>query len=150
MGDGGTLCSWPAAAARFLALTTDGFRLYHTPGPFWRFPLKLRSIPTTPKGTCQAGAHPLTPALKNETLSIRIAGVDAPELAHFGNPAQPHAKESLQWLTSAVEGKRVKCQLLRKDQYGRIVRPFLTIQLTRRWPCRGSAARFSRTSRSRS
>ncbi|BEJ17871.1 hypothetical protein CspHIS471_0701390 [Cutaneotrichosporon sp. HIS471] len=87
----------------------DGFRLYHTPGPFWRFPLKLRSVPTTTK------------ELKNETLSIRIAGVDAPELAHFGNPAQPYAKESLDWLTNMVDGRRVKCQLLRKDQYGRIV-----------------------------
>jgi endonuclease YncB( thermonuclease family) len=63
----------------------------------------------------------LTAELKNETLSIRIAGVDAPELAHFGNPAQPHAKESLQWLIDTVEGRRVKCELLRKDQYGRIV-----------------------------
>ena len=25
----------------------DNFRLYHTPGPGWRFPLKLRSVPTT-------------------------------------------------------------------------------------------------------
>ncbi|WVQ73158.1 hypothetical protein IAR50_002722 [Cryptococcus sp. DSM 104548] len=87
----------------------DNMRLFHTPGPFYRYPFKFRSIPTTQK------------ALKNETLSIRIAGVDAPENAHFGNPAQPHAKESLEWLRSTILGKRMRCQLLSKDQYNRIV-----------------------------
>ena len=67
----------------------------------------------------------LTPTdLKNQTLSIRIAGVDAPEMAHFGNPAQPYAKEAFDWLTKEVTGKRVKVQLLRKDQYNRIVSSF--------------------------
>ncbi|KAL7418934.1 putative endonuclease lcl3 [Cryptotrichosporon argae] len=87
----------------------DNFRLFHTPGPFFRYPLKLRAIPSTVK------------ELKDETLHIRIAGVDAPENAHFGNPAQPHAKESLDWLRRVLLGRRVRCQLLRKDQYGRIV-----------------------------
>ncbi|UOH80910.1 hypothetical protein LQV05_003571 [Cryptococcus neoformans] len=53
--------------------------------------------------------------------SIRIAGVDAPENAHFGNPAQPHARESLEWLRATILGKRMRCQLLAKDQYNRIV-----------------------------
>lgn len=47
--------------------------------------------------------------------------MDAPELAHFGNPAQPHGKESLEWLTKTVLGKRLRVQVLRRDQYGRIV-----------------------------
>lgn len=59
--------------------------------------------------------------LRNETISIRIAGVDAPENAHFGNPAQPHARESLEWLRATILGKRMRCQLLAKDQYNRIV-----------------------------
>ena len=83
--------------------------------------------------------------LKNETLSIRIAGVDAPEVfcvskcylpllsysipniffifkaSHFGKPAQPYAAESLTWLREKILGKVVYCQLLRKDQYSRIV-----------------------------
>ncbi|WVR06312.1 hypothetical protein IAU60_003342 [Kwoniella sp. DSM 27419] len=87
----------------------DNLRLFHTPGPFFRYPLKLRSIPTTAK------------ELKDETLHIRIAGVDAPENAHFGQPAQPHAKESLDWLRATVLGRRMRCQLLAKDQYNRIV-----------------------------
>jgi endonuclease YncB( thermonuclease family) len=60
--------------------------------------------------------------LKDETLHIRIAGVDAPEAAHFGNPAQPHSQESLDWLRQTILGKSMRCQLLRKDQYNRIVR----------------------------
>lgn len=59
--------------------------------------------------------------LKDETLHIRIAGIDAPEAAHFGRPAQPHSAESLEWLRQTLLGKRVRCQLLRKDQYSRIV-----------------------------
>ncbi|XAO21657.1 hypothetical protein I312_100412 [Cryptococcus bacillisporus CA1280] len=96
----------------------DNLRLYHTPGPFFRYPFKIRSIPTTQKG------------LRNETISIRIAGVDAPENAHFGNPAQPHAKESLEWLRATVLGKRMRCQLLAKDQYNRIVAvPYISRRL---------------------
>ncbi|WWC88580.1 uncharacterized protein L201_003492 [Kwoniella dendrophila CBS 6074] len=87
----------------------DNLRLYHTPGPFFRYPFKIRRIPNTTK------------ELKDETIHIRIAGVDAPENAHFGQPAQPHAKESLEWLRSTIIGKKMKCQLLAKDQYNRIV-----------------------------
>lgn len=90
----------------------DNFRLFHTPGPFYSYPIKIRSIPATTK------------ELRNETLSIRIAGVDAPEAAHFGKQAQPHSQESLDWLRGYLltpKRKRMKCQIMRKDQYGRIV-----------------------------
>ncbi|KAI1795409.1 nuclease [Ganoderma leucocontextum] len=86
---------------------SDNFRLYHTPGIGWMWPLKKFRIPS--KG------------LKGRTLAIRIAGVDAPELSHWGKPAQPFAQESLQWLKDTVEGKIVYCQLLQHDQYRRIV-----------------------------
>lgn len=59
--------------------------------------------------------------LRFQTIHIRIAGVDAPEAAHFGRPAQPYSAEALAWLKSRVEGRRVWCQLVRRDQYGRIV-----------------------------
>ncbi|KAH9837669.1 SNase-domain-containing protein [Rhodofomes roseus] len=87
----------------------DNFRLYHTPGIGWRWPLKFRTIPTT-RGD-----------LKDQTIHIRLAGVDAPEAAHFGKPAQEFAQESLAWLKYYIEGRFVYCQLCRKDQYGRIV-----------------------------
>ncbi|KAF9476914.1 SNase-domain-containing protein [Pholiota conissans] len=88
----------------------DNFRFFHTPtfgGYSW--PLKFRRIPSLSKD------------LKNETLHIRIAGVDAPEAGHFGKPPQPYAAESLAWLRNRILGKKVYVQLLRKDQYSRIV-----------------------------
>ncbi|OCH90073.1 nuclease [Obba rivulosa] len=87
----------------------DNFRIYHTPGFGWRWPLKFRRIPAAAKD------------LKDRTIHIRLAGVDAPEGAHFGRPAQQFSQESLAWLKAHVEGKFVYCQLLRKDQYTRIV-----------------------------
>ncbi|KIK09435.1 hypothetical protein K443DRAFT_82346 [Laccaria amethystina LaAM-08-1] len=88
----------------------DNFRLYHTPalgGYTW--PFKFRTIPSQSKD------------LKDQTLHIRLAGVDAPEAAHFGKPAQPYAAESLAWLRETLLGKKVYCRLLRRDQYSRIV-----------------------------
>ncbi|KIM89888.1 hypothetical protein PILCRDRAFT_53296, partial [Piloderma croceum F 1598] len=89
----------------------DNFRLYHTPGIGWRWPIKFRSIPSKTKGE-----------LKDQTIHIRIAGVDAPEGAHFGRPAQPYAPEALAWLKNAIEGKTLYCRVIRRDQYSRIVR----------------------------
>ncbi|KAK0459786.1 uncharacterized protein EV420DRAFT_1537723 [Desarmillaria tabescens] len=88
---------------------SDNFRLYHTPAFGWRWPIKFRRVPTNAKD------------LKDKTLHIRIGGVDAPEGAHFGRPAQPYAEESLAFLKEKIFGKTVYCQLLRRDQYARIV-----------------------------
>ena len=52
---------------------------------------------------------------------MRIAGVDAPEGAHFGRPAQPGAQEALDWLTSYILHRRVRTYVFRKDQYDRAV-----------------------------
>ena len=41
--------------------------------------------------------------------------------SHFGRPAQPYAAEALAWLKENVQGRRIKCQLLRCDQYKRVV-----------------------------
>ncbi|KAJ8090430.1 putative endonuclease lcl3 [Marasmius tenuissimus] len=87
----------------------DNFRLYHTPGFGWQWPLKFRRIPLKNKD------------LLNRTIHIRIAGVDAPECAHFGKPAQPYADESLAWLRNRITGKTLYCQLLQRDQYSRVV-----------------------------
>ncbi|KAB8698124.1 hypothetical protein FH972_026374 [Carpinus fangiana] len=87
----------------------DNFRIYHTPGGRLAGFHWLRRVPSTPK------------TLRNETLHIRIAGIDAPELAHFGRPAQPHSAEALAWLKKQVEGRDVRVWLHRRDQYGRVV-----------------------------
>ncbi|TRM63161.1 hypothetical protein BD626DRAFT_495720 [Schizophyllum amplum] len=87
----------------------DNFRFYHTPGFGWRWPLKFRHVPT------------ITKDLKDQTIHVRIAGVDAPENAHFGRPAQPYSQEALAYLRGRILGRTVWCQLIRRDQYGRIV-----------------------------
>ncbi|KAL0082364.1 hypothetical protein J3Q64DRAFT_1808095 [Phycomyces blakesleeanus] len=85
---------------------SDNFRLYHTPGWGWGW---LRKIPTTRKD------------LRNQTIPIRIAGVDAPEGAHFGMPSQPFSAEAKSFLTAMVLNRDVKVQLLSRDQYSRVV-----------------------------
>ncbi|KAH9990103.1 hypothetical protein BJV77DRAFT_1151171 [Russula vinacea] len=108
----------------------DNFRLYHTPGFGWRGLLKFRHVPATNRG------------LKGQTIHIRMAGMDAPEGSHFGRSAQPYAAEALAWLKENVEGRRIKCQLLRRDQYNRVVAlpllPHAAFRLWRRW---GTSAR---------
>ncbi|KAI5862121.1 SNase-domain-containing protein [Durotheca rogersii] len=99
----------------------DNFHLYHTPGgrlAGWDW---LRKVPV--KKT----------ELKNKTIPIRIAGVDAPEGAHFGHPAQPFSSEALTWLSDYLLGRRVRVLIYRRDHYDRIVgtvyvRRFLTRQ----------------------
>lgn len=88
----------------------DNFRLFHTPGGRllgWGW---LRHVPASRKDLAKAG-----------TLHIRLAGIDAPEGAHFGNPAQPYAAEAQTWLTNYVLGKRLRVTLLARDRYERVV-----------------------------
>ncbi|KAH7023218.1 hypothetical protein EDB80DRAFT_33679 [Ilyonectria destructans] len=87
----------------------DGFHLFHTPGGRavgWGW---LRKIPERRK------------ELKDRTISIRIAGIDAPELAHFGRPAQPFAAEAHKWLTSYIGNRNVRAYIYKRDQYNRVV-----------------------------
>ncbi|KAF3933979.1 hypothetical protein ABW19_dt0209017 [Dactylella cylindrospora] len=89
----------------------DNFRLFHTPGGRWTgwdwFP--GRKVPEGRR------------VLKGQTIHIRIAGVDAPEGAHFGKPSQPHSSESLTFLTNLLTSRYVRAYLLRRDQYERVV-----------------------------
>jgi endonuclease YncB( thermonuclease family) len=112
----------------------DNFRLYHTPGIFWRWPLKFWRVPSTRKGAyvrrslgrlshlLRAHAHNVSAIeLQGQTIHVRIGGIDAPEAAHFGRPGQPGAAEALAWLKSKIEGRTLWCELIRRDQYSRIV-----------------------------
>ncbi|KAF9978960.1 putative endonuclease lcl3 [Actinomortierella ambigua] len=87
----------------------DNFRFYHTPGGVWAGWGWLRHVPKTNQ------------ALKGQTVHIRLAGVDAPEGAHFGMPAQPFSKEALEWLRSQVLGKTVFVKPYARDRYDRAV-----------------------------
>lgn len=55
------------------------------------------------------------------TIHVRLAGVDAPECAHFGQPGQAYGPEARAWLAAYLDRRRVRFQLLRRDQYGRAV-----------------------------
>ncbi|KAH6660187.1 hypothetical protein BKA67DRAFT_530304 [Truncatella angustata] len=87
----------------------DNFHLFHTPGgrlAGWGW---LRRVPEK------------KPELRGKTISIRLAGVDAPECAHFGRPAQPFSADALAWLSGYILGRRVRAKIYKKDQYDRIV-----------------------------
>ncbi|EEY18595.1 DUF339 domain-containing protein [Verticillium alfalfae VaMs.102] len=94
----------------------DGFHLYHTPGgklAGWGW---LRKIP---EGRSN---------LKGETISIRLAGIDAPEGPHFGRPGQPFAAEAQAHLSKYILHRRVRAHLHKRDQYNRIVATVSTRQ----------------------
>lgn len=54
-------------------------------------------------------------------IPVRIAGVDAPEGAHFGRPAQPFSAEALKWLSDYILHRNVRAYIYKRDQYNRIV-----------------------------
>lgn len=87
----------------------DNFRFFHTPGgrlAGWGW---LRPIPTDKKD------------LRGATIHVRIAGVDAPELSHFGKPAQPFGQEALDWLRGYLLGRRVRVLIHSRDRFDRVV-----------------------------
>ncbi|KAL8834059.1 MAG: hypothetical protein Q9170_003951 [Blastenia crenularia] len=89
----------------------DNFRLFHTPGgrlAGWEI-LPWRKVPGKSK------------ELKEKTIHIRLAGIDAPEMAHFGKPAQPFSKEAFEFLNSYILHRRVRAYVYRRDQYDRAV-----------------------------
>jgi len=89
----------------------DNFHLYHTPGgrlAGWGW-LPGRKVPE------KAGD------LKNRTIAVRIAGIDAPEGSHFGREAQPYAPEALAWLKSYILNRRIRAYIYKRDQYDRLV-----------------------------
>jgi endonuclease YncB( thermonuclease family) len=57
------------------------------------------------------------------TISVRLYGIDAPEMARSGNPGQPYAIEAKEYITNKVSKnqKIVHVKLLGKDQYSRII-----------------------------
>lgn len=64
-------------------------------------------------------ANKLRPPLPQ--IPIRIAGIDAPEGAHFGRPSQPGSAEALQWLHARLLHRAVRARIYKRDQYERVV-----------------------------
>lgn len=57
--------------------------------------------------------------LREETLLLRLCGIDAPETAKFGSKGQPFAEEATEYLRDRCIERVVLIKLLNKDQYGR-------------------------------
>ncbi|KAL8303549.1 hypothetical protein RB601_007776 [Gaeumannomyces tritici] len=101
----------------------DNFHMFHTPGgrlAGWGW---LRSVPTDRKilkGRTKADRR-LSPISPRTQIPIRIAGIDAPEGAHFGRPGQPFSGEALAFLRSYLQGRNVRARIYRRDQYERVV-----------------------------
>lgn len=62
-----------------------------------------------------------TGKLSDNTIVVRIAAVDTPETAKFGNAGQAYADEAKKFVTANLLNHRVSVQLLSRDQYGRVV-----------------------------
>lgn len=100
--------------------------------------MQTTSGSTTRRASAGTGCGACPTRLKDKTIHIRLAGVDAPEGAHFGRPAQEHYAQCLGWLKDQVLGKTVYCQLLRRDQYSRVVAmPYLKPRLLPNFLARG-------------
>ncbi|KAL2065108.1 hypothetical protein VTL71DRAFT_4248 [Oculimacula yallundae] len=87
----------------------DNFHLFHQPGgrmAGWDWARKI------PENKME---------LKNKTIRVRLAGIDAPESAHFGKPAQPYSAEALAWLKNYIMDRRVRAYIYKRDQYERVV-----------------------------
>ncbi|KAJ2515619.1 putative endonuclease lcl3 [Coemansia sp. RSA 1939] len=84
----------------------DTFRFYHVPASRWAF---TRRPAERSRGVAK------------QTICVRVSAVDAPEMAHFGNPEQPLAREARDRLLALLRGRAVTVKPLARDQYGRIV-----------------------------
>jgi endonuclease YncB( thermonuclease family) len=93
----------------------DGFHLFHTPGGRfmgWGWIPGRRGKDMMQRAKTR-GEH--------NTIPVRIAGIDAPEIAHFGKPGQPYAEEAMEGLKKAIFERYVRVYPLRQDQYNRAV-----------------------------
>lgn len=84
----------------------DTIRVRHIPA--YKFRL-IEPVPLEKRGIAE------------ETLSIRIYGVDTPEVAKRGQAAQPFAEEAKEFTSNFCFHRMVKITFLRKDQYRRAV-----------------------------
>ena len=54
-------------------------------------------------------------------VAVRLKGLAAPEVAHFGDPAEPGGFEAKAFMVELVEGETVVCDLTQARTHGRRV-----------------------------
>lgn len=59
--------------------------------------------------------------LKDQTIMVRIAAVDSPETAKFGQVGQPFGDVAKEFATNQVLNKKVRVKALAKDRYERLL-----------------------------
>lgn len=79
--------------------------------------IRVRHTPLVPL----IGNTPDTGRLTEETLIVRLAGIDAPETAKGRGKGQPFAEESKRFVINNVLDQKVHVKLLSRDQYARAV-----------------------------
>lgn len=69
--------------------------------------------------------------LSENTIQVRLYGIDAPEIKKSGKPypSMPYAEESKAWTSDKVIGKIVEVKLFQKDQYNRVIGKVTTTTL---------------------
>ena len=88
--------------------------------------IRVRHVPFY--GFTGRAPSPLTTrGIADQTMSIRVYGVDCPELAKNGKPGQPFAEEAKQFTSQLMLHKMVKITFLKRDQYGRAVSAVETV-----------------------
>jgi endonuclease YncB( thermonuclease family) len=112
------------------------FQHYHTVGEIPSLAFRQQSIVVgkvvrvSDGDTIRVRHTPLFPLLGNtpdsgrlteETLIIRLAGIDAPETAKGTGKGQPFAEESKRFVINNVLHQKVQVKLLSRDQYARAV-----------------------------
>ena len=63
----------------------------------------------------------LTVKTKNKNQIVRLSRIDAPEISHYGKPAQPYGIEARDWLREVVKGEKVVVYDDGSDKYGRMI-----------------------------
>jgi endonuclease YncB( thermonuclease family) len=67
-------------------------------------------------------------------VHVRLKGVAAPEVAHFGDPSEPGGEEAKRFMVGLVEGETVVCDLTQERTHGR--RVGWCYRAARTWPRR--------------
>jgi endonuclease YncB( thermonuclease family) len=91
----------------------DNFRVLHTP-LLLRWWIRWRWWVT-------GGQLPGRGTLASQTIHVRLAGIDAPECAHFGLLGQRFGPEAKAWLQRTLLNQPVRLVLYQRDRFGRVV-----------------------------
>ena len=101
------------------AIDGDTVRIRHCRTSFYCED-RMKKVPTS--GSRRISLEP-PKRIYDSTLSIRLYGVDCPEIQKRKNdpPSQPFGDEAKEYVSNSVLGKKVKVTLLSKDRYKRAI-----------------------------